>query len=523
MTILLHDVEFQWTGKGYGPGKVRAWEPYDGKLAYAKGSKTTQQVVATGPYGPQLPYIQNLWSEAQQLYNQGPPQYYPGSTVAGPNQTLTGSQDATLQYLQSQVPVNQAMQGAAQQFTGGAYNTPTAQLGAYGAGAAQQGIGDLISGQGAANPVVQGNQQGAAQALGRVFTTGPQQIQAPNIMMGFQAPRIQQAPQIAGPQVNTQTIGTPQIQAAGVDAQGALNTALQGGGMNPYLDQLVQAATRSATRQFNDSVLPGIRQDATLAGQRGGVSEGLAQGVAAGRMGETIGDVTSQIYGNAYNQAAETQRQALGLGVGAQTNQAQLAGQIGQSNAQLNLAGQELQGNLGMQGQLANAQNFLTAQDMAAGYGMQAQQLRANQLAQQGQLGLQGQIANAGAADNYMQRLLQGAGLVSDATMQGNQLNQQGLIAGTQLGQNAAQYGNNAAMQQFLTGLQATSGLQGNQVQQFGTANQVGQQQQAFQQAQLDDLVNRWFFQQYAPYNALSQYQSYISGQYGSSVPRQGG
>ncbi|TXH17930.1 MAG: hypothetical protein E6R03_03040 [Hyphomicrobiaceae bacterium] len=516
-TILLHDTEFQWNGKTWGPGRPRTWEPYNGKLAYAKGSKTVQEVTPTGPWSPQQPYIDQLFSEAQNLYQQGSPQYYQGSTVAAPNANLVGSQNATVDYLNSQVPVNQMMQGATQGFMGGAYNSPTAQLGQQATGAVGQGIGQLLTGQ--YNPIAQQGQAGAMDALGRVFNSGPQQISAPNIMSPIQAPRIQYAPQVQGMQVNTQQVNTPQIGAAQVDAQGAMSQALQGGASNPYLDQLVQAATRSATRQFNDSVLPGIRTDATLAGQRGGASEGLAQGIAAGRMGETIGDVTSQLYGNAFNQNAETQRQALGLATGAQTNQAQLAGQIGQSNAQLGLAGQELQGNLMQNAQGQNASNFLNAQQLAGSLGMQAQQLRANQMAQQGQLGLQAQMGNASVADQYMQRLLQGTGLVSQATLGQNQLNQQGLIAGTQVANNAAQYGNSSSMDQFLQGLQATTGLQGNQVNQFGTINTVGQQQQQLQQAQLDDLVNRWFFNQYAPYNALSQYQSYISGNYGSSVP----
>ena len=37
----------------------------------------------TGPWGPQVPYIKSGFEQARKLYEQGPPDYYPGETLAG--------------------------------------------------------------------------------------------------------------------------------------------------------------------------------------------------------------------------------------------------------------------------------------------------------------------------------------------------------------------------------------------------------------------------------------------------------
>jgi hypothetical protein len=343
VNILLHDVEFEWDGEKYGPGKAKYFEPYSGSVAEAKGATSSSEVVATGPWESQVPYINQLFNEAGKLYNNGPPSYYPDSTVAAPNPTVTGSQNAITGYIGAQQPVNAGMLQGAARVGDNSFANPAYQTGMIGATAAGQAL--------------------------------------PNM-------------------------------TGGVNVSGELNKSLGGGAMNPYLEQLVAGATRTAGRQFNDTVLPGIRQDATLAGQRGGVSEGIAQGIAAGRMGETIGDVTTSLYGNAFDRAQAERVSALGTA-------AQREG------------------------------------------------------------------------------------------------------AGAQLGVQAGLGGQQGAVDQYLRSLQAMAGVQGNQLGQYQMGNTVGLQQQGFQQAQLDNQVARYNWQQMAPYNALSQYQSYITGAYGSSLPGQ--
>lgn len=46
-------------------------------------TSTSQTKTDMGPWSAQAPYLTKLFSEAKKLYNQGPAQYYPDSTVAG--------------------------------------------------------------------------------------------------------------------------------------------------------------------------------------------------------------------------------------------------------------------------------------------------------------------------------------------------------------------------------------------------------------------------------------------------------
>lgn len=55
-----------------------------GQLGSIFGGGQQQQNVATAqnPWGPQQPYLTNIFGQAQNLYNQGGPQVYPNSTVS---------------------------------------------------------------------------------------------------------------------------------------------------------------------------------------------------------------------------------------------------------------------------------------------------------------------------------------------------------------------------------------------------------------------------------------------------------
>jgi hypothetical protein len=50
------------------------------------------QTVTTAPWGPQRPYLENLYSEAQNLYGKGGPQFYPGQLTAGFDPAQTSAQ-----------------------------------------------------------------------------------------------------------------------------------------------------------------------------------------------------------------------------------------------------------------------------------------------------------------------------------------------------------------------------------------------------------------------------------------------
>lgn len=51
----------------------------------------SKQTTKSSPWGPQQPYLKDIFSQAQNLYNNNPSSYYPGSTVAPMNTTQTGA------------------------------------------------------------------------------------------------------------------------------------------------------------------------------------------------------------------------------------------------------------------------------------------------------------------------------------------------------------------------------------------------------------------------------------------------
>jgi hypothetical protein len=75
------------------------------------GGATTR----SAPWDEQKPYLEAGFKEAGRLYEQGVPDYYPGSTVAGFDPAQTAAQQATLGYAMGPRPA--AMQAAAENVT----------------------------------------------------------------------------------------------------------------------------------------------------------------------------------------------------------------------------------------------------------------------------------------------------------------------------------------------------------------------------------------------------------------------
>lgn len=395
-------------------------ETYFGPFAYAKG-KTTNEVVATGPWEGQVPYLQQLFAGAQNLMSQ-PLQYFPGQTVAN-SPTLAQNQMDTLGMISQNQP-------AIQQATSTAMNAATAANPLVTAAQPltnpmQAGILALISGQ---NPAL-----GAGQAM------LPQAQQALGTAIGG-----------AGAPINTQ--GAPQNAVGNIDITGQLNSSLQGGSLNPFLDQIVQGATRNLNRQFETQTVPGIRDAAMAAGQRGGASEGIARGMAAEGLQNNVADVIAQIYGSAFESGSQERQNAMGIVSNAAAQNPQL-------------------------------------------------QLQAAGLNQQGtQLGLS-------AADMILNQVMGG----TNAALQG--VSTGTAQAGNLLGTGAAQQ-----QQQLFQSLGLIPSLQNAGLAQMGLGNQIGLQQLGQGQAQIDSDIARFFFEQFAPYTQLAQFQNFIMGNYGSSL-----
>lgn len=407
---------------------------YEGPVAYAfGGGGSNSEVVPTGPFGPQIPFIQRLFNEAQGLLDQGPPQFPNFPTVATPGADLTGSQQNISDFVTGQQGTNQALINQALGAAAGAGTNPVAST----AGQLQP---DLVSG--ILNLINSGDnalsQQGAQTLPG---ATG-----AINAATGG----------VQGPPAGVNLAGGPTLGAAGIDVNPTLESNLGGSGLNPFIGETVDAATRNLVNNFQRNVIPSISDAAGQAGQAGGTRQGIAEGIAAGDLTNSIGDVTSRLFSEGFNRNVDVQQNALSQVGGAQN----------------------------LQGQL-----------------------------QLGTGGLNEQIRNAILAQG-----LQGAGLAQQGVGQGIGLGQSGTSTGTSQAGNLLQAGNSQALQQLFSALGIAPSLQQNQLSQFGAQNQSGLQQLGLDQAQIDAMVNEFFFNQNAPFNALAQFQNFVGGAFGGSV-----
>lgn len=510
----------RWNGKKYVFDGPSVRKVYKGPIARALGGSgggTTQEFTPTGPWSQQVPYIQGLFQQAAGMYNQGAPQYFPGSTVAptAPNlgasqqniygttgtafggQTYGNQQYQAPQYqappqqggVQS-IPASQPSQpagsysGLPQNYGYGTYNIPSPTMqtskvqppavtdgsvnpggytGQYPMQTAQpSGTSGILGGamqQAAMNqqtPTMAG-QVGAGQIM--PYNTAINQLLQSSIanptqsLAGSALPAFYGGLQQAGQQAAP--VSTPGTDFGNINANPALLQSMYSNGMNPFTSQIVDAALRASNRQFGENVIPQIATQANMAGQLGGTRQGVAEGIAAENQTQMQKDLIAQLYGQAFDVGSQERLAALGL-----------AGQGQQANANLGLGAQ----------QLAEQQRQATMQS-----GLGQSQLVGNLMGQGQQLGQQG-------------------------------LGQAGQLAGNMIGTGSAQnlqsQVQNAAL---LPGL--NQGINAN----LGIANQTALQEQAQAQAMQDAAVERWFYEQYAPYNMLTQYQNWVTGPYGAS------
>lgn len=92
-------------------------------------------------------------------------------------------------------------------------------------------------------------------------------------------------------------------QFLGGDYSGALSKALSGEVDMSAYNPMADAITSRVNRNFNESILPSIRNSSIANGTLGGSRQGIAEGLAASRMNEDLAGSLSNLYGNAYTQA----------------------------------------------------------------------------------------------------------------------------------------------------------------------------------------------------------------------------
>lgn len=118
---------------------------------------------------------------------------------------------------------------------------------------------------------------------------------------------------LAGLDITTQraTEGNPALAAA----QGYGADVIGGGYLdaNPYVDQLVDAASRDVTRQYQEAIAPSILAQAEMAGQSGSPQAQSMLGQSQRELATTLGDISAQIRAPIYQQERALQQQMAGM------------------------------------------------------------------------------------------------------------------------------------------------------------------------------------------------------------------
>ena len=263
--------------------------------------------------------------------------------------------------------------------------------------------------------------------------------------------------QSSAPQITIQnaTAATSQpLGSSGVDWRAAINDTLKGDVSNPYLSQIADTVTRKATDNYNTNIAPQVRGGAMMAGQFGGSRQGVVEANALKDLNQGISDSLGSLYGNAYNQAQQAKNasalQLSGQESGERIQNNQISAQSALQQAQLQNQRQMLDAQLGYQAQKDNNQFQLDKGDLA---------LRAN--LGLGQLGLANQQFGLNQATT-------GVGLLNQAAQQPIQ-NYQGLLG-------------------------------------------LGGTLQKDQQNQIDADMQRWNYNQTAPWQNLQNYMGLVTG-----------
>jgi len=346
-----------------------------GKGSSPAGQITKTQTDATQQL--QMPYLQQMWGGAQNLYQNNPMQYYPGQTLAtaGQQPQISGYQNMynNAYNTNANLPaVNQAYNTA----LGGGYGAANNPANQYYQGFAG---GDAPSQQMQQDLYNQALRQGGqyAQQVGQ-----------------YSNPMMQYGQQAAA----NNNLGLSQL---GQTASGAyLNS-------NPYMAQMVQSAMDPVTRNYQTSIAPST--DAMFSGGGRYGSGAMANAASTGQqnLARGLADLSGNLYGQQYARERQAQDAAagqygqlynagLGLGMTGAQNAAniqnaagnqyfqgqgaaqQAANQYGQGgqwgagglNSMFNAGNQAAQSALSMYPQLAGAQNIGAQQQVAAGQGL---------------------------------------------------------------------------------------------------------------------------------------------------------
>ena len=247
------------------------------------GSQTSTQ--KSEPWSGQQPYLKDIYGEGQNLYQQGPLEYYPGETVAPFSPQSQMGMDLMTQRALSGSPMEQPFGNYLQGTLGQQNLNPQAMFGHMGSAADILGGMTGYGGLGESRNYAGDPRMGALPASENFAQFG----------------------------MNTGAVGANQL--ANTAAGGYL-------GSNPYLDQMFDTASSRAGEAFNEQTMPGI---AAMFGSGGRTGSGIQQETvqnATRQFGRDLQGMAADIYAPAYEAERDRMTQAaqgganFGLGSG---------------------------------------------------------------------------------------------------------------------------------------------------------------------------------------------------------------
>lgn len=520
-------------GKGRGGGSVQA---------------TTSK---TEPWSGQMPYLESGFRAAHdQILGRGQ-NFFPGSTVAPMSGMTQHGLNSLFNY--GNAPSNTQRSAAQAIFD-------TTQGGYLNANPAQGMLGQFARGGFGANPATGTFQYlaGGKAGLGRGVPTfdemartgggvgpssgfynemartgagiGPSQgifnlLGSGGMGRGEGYGTYQQASQ--GQMGNLATGQAQQLTGGPVDITTPLVYQTAAGGFlnaNPYLDRMMNRAAEGVTRNYQQSLVPGVDTAFSRAGRMGSGMAAYGRGEADRQLGDTLGNLATDIYGTNYAQERQLQQQAQGL-------LGQLQGQnFGQQLQATGLLGQLSAGDIGTR--MAGAQGLQQALAEDA-----ARRLAGGQAAQQAFESQQGRrFAGAGGAQqafaDQMARRMAGA-QSQQAAFESDLMRRLAGAQGLQSGFDTEQARRLSAAQsqgqlydaergRMLQAAGMAPMMQGMELANINAMLQAGGQYDAQAAEQLQDQINRFNFYQQEPTQRIGNYMSLVGGgNYGSQTSQQ--
>lgn len=246
----------------------------------SKSRSQSEQWSRSQPWNYQAPYLAQGYATAEQLFNQGGPQYYGGSTVApfSPVTEQGMSQFYNTAAQGSPLP-SQGQDYLSGVLSGGYTPNPTQGF---------AGLNSLASG----NNAMMNNPYGyELDPQGYMLSPGAFSASAPSNMLD----------KVDFNKVGDVSVGNEHLQN------------VQGGnflGSNPYLDSAYNSAASRVTDNFNKSVLPGLNATFGAGGRTGSGLHEQSLNNAANTLGQNLGDMANSMYSSAYQFERGNQDQA---------------------------------------------------------------------------------------------------------------------------------------------------------------------------------------------------------------------